>query len=140
MKINIHRNTDTPLPKYQTEGAAAVDLHSTVDTVLQAKKIISIPIGLRFEIPQNYELQIRQRGSLAKKGIIIPNAPGTIDSDFRGEVFVLLLNTSTEDFEIKIGDRVAQAVLNKFEKMEFVENEKLSETERGEGALGSTGV
>jgi dUTP pyrophosphatase len=141
MKIKIVKvKDDIELPQYQTKGSAAVDLHSTIDKVLQAKTIHSIPTGLRVEIPDGYELQIRQRSGLAKKGVIVPNSPGTIDSDFRGEMHILLLNLSTEDIEIKKGDRIAQAVLNKFEKIDWEEVEELSETERGSDGFGSTGL
>ncbi|MBT3583208.1 dUTP diphosphatase [Candidatus Woesearchaeota archaeon] len=141
MRIKVVKiNEDILLPKYKTEGAAAVDLHSTTDIILPTNNVIAVPTGLKVEIPEGYELQIRQRSGLGKKGIIIPNSPGTIDSDFRGEVHILLLNLSTEDFEIKKGDRIAQAVLNKFEKIDWDEVKELTETERGEGAFGSTGV
>jgi len=141
MKVKVVKiNPEINLPKYQTSGSAGMDIHSNIDKIMKPGEIFPIATGLKFAIPSGYELQIRPRSGLAKKGLSMPNAPGTIDSDYRGELFVLMINFSKEDFEIKKNDRIAQAVLKKHEVVEWEEVDNLDETEREDGAFGSTGV
>lgn len=127
-------------PKYETPGSAGFDLISTIDFELNPGEWRLIPTGLEVEIPQGNEMQVRPRSGLAyKNGISVLNAPGTIDSDFRGEVKVNLFNHSKEVFVAKKGNRVAQGVIAPVKKAEFVEVDELTQTERGEGGFGSTG-
>ena len=133
-------NPKAIIPAYQTEEAAGFDLHSIEDVVLKPNERKLISTGLAFEIEFGYEVQIRPRSGLAfKHGITVLNSPGTIDSDYRGEIKVLLINHSNEKFEIKKGDRIAQAVVAPVIQAEIVEVEELSDTTRGEGGFGSTG-
>jgi dUTP pyrophosphatase len=129
------------IPQYQTSQSAGFDLHSIEDIVLLPGERKLISTGLSFEIPQGYEIQIRPRSGLAyKHGISVLNSPGTIDSDYRGEIKVLLINYSDEEFEIKLGDRIAQAIIQKVIQAQFIEVDSLNNTERGDGGFGSTGV
>ena len=141
MKIKVKKlSPDAIIPKYQTMEAAGFDLHSLDDVILKKGERVLISTGLSFEIEKGYEIQIRPRSGLAYKyGISVLNTPGTIDSDYRGEIKVLLINFSDQDFEIKKGDRIAQAVVKEVIQAEFEEVETLSETERGAGGFGSTG-
>ena len=131
------------LPSYQTEGASGMDLMSieTIGISPGQRRIVST--NLTVEIPQGYEIQIRPRSGLAAKfGITVLNTPGTIDSDYRGEIKVILHNTSNDYYSVNVGDRIAQMVLSKVEKMHLfkvVDKDELSVTDRGEGGLGSTG-
>jgi dUTP pyrophosphatase len=128
------------IPAYQTEEAAGFDLHSIEDVVIAPQERKLIATGLAFDIPAGYEIQIRPRSGLAyKHGITVLNTPGTIDSDYRGEIKVLLINHSNEEFEIKVGERIAQAVIKEVIQATFEEVEELSETKRGEKGFGSTG-
>jgi dUTP pyrophosphatase len=128
------------IPAYQTEEAAGFDLHSIEDVILKPNERRLISTGLAFEIERGYEIQIRPRSGLAfKHGITVLNSPGTIDSDYRGEIKVLLINLGEEDFEIKEGDRIAQAVIAPVIQASFEEVDTLSETKRGSGGFGSTG-
>jgi dUTP pyrophosphatase len=128
------------IPAYQTDEAAGFDLHSIEDVVLKPNERKLISTGLAFEIPKGYEIQIRPRSGLAyKSGITVLNSPGTIDSDYRGEIKVLLINHSNEEFEIKINDRIAQAVIQAVIQADFKEVEELNDTNRGSGGFGSTG-
>jgi dUTP pyrophosphatase len=128
------------IPAYQTEEAAGFDLHSIEDVVIAPKERKLIATGLAFDIPAGYEIQIRPRSGLAyKHGITVLNTPGTIDSDYRGEIKVLLINHSDEEFEIKVGERIAQALIKEVIQAKFEEVEELSETKRGEKGFGSTG-
>ena len=128
------------IPQYQTSQSAGFDLHSIEDIVLLPGERKLISTGLSFEIPQGYEIQIRPRSGLAyKHGISVLNSPGTIDSDYRGEIKVLLINYSDEEFEIKLGDRIAQAIIQKVIQAQFIEVDSLNNTERGDGGFGSTG-
>ena len=140
-KLRVKKLSDlAQIPHYQTLGSAGFDLHSVDDVVLKPMERVLISTGLSFEIPDGYEIQIRPRSGLAyKHGITVLNTPGTIDSDYRGEIKVLLINLSNENFEIKIGDRIAQAVMQEVVQVEFEEVLELSESERGEGGFGSTG-
>jgi len=141
MKIKVKKLSNlAEIPAYQTEEAAGFDLHSINDIVIKPNERRLIATGLAFDIPTGYEIQIRPRSGLAyKHGITVLNTPGTIDSDYRGEIKVLLINHSNEDFEIKIGDRIAQAVIKEVIQASFEEVEELSETKRGEKGFGSTG-
>ena len=143
MKINIINNSNNPLPAHATEGAAGLDLRAYLDSpvTLQPGERKLIPTGLIMEIPKGYEGQVRPRSGLAlKHGITVHNAPGTIDEDFRGEVGVILINLSDMPFTIYSGDRIAQLVVAKYEKVEFCCTYSLSETERNEGGFSSTGI
>ncbi len=134
---------DLELPKYMTEGSAGMDLYANVteDTVLKVGERKLIPTGIMIDIPANYEVQIRPRSGLAyKNGVTVLNAPGTIDSDYRGEINVLLINYGQEDFTIKRADRVAQMVVAKVSVITFEEVDELSETVRGAGGFGHSGV
>jgi len=141
MKLKIKKLTpDAIIPAYQTELAAGFDLHSVEDYVLKKGERKLIKTGLAFEIEEGYEVQIRPRSGLAfKHGITVLNTPGTIDADYRGEIMVLLINLGEDDFEIKKGERIAQAVIAPVIQAEFVEVDELSETKRGKGGFGSTG-
>lgn len=128
------------IPNYQTKGAAGFDLYSIEDVVLNPGERKLIKTGLAFEIEYGYEVQIRPRSGLAYKyGITVLNSPGTIDSDYRGEIKVLLINHSDEAFNIKKGDRIAQAVLAKVIQADIIEVKELSVTTRGDKGFGSTG-
>ena len=129
------------LPEYKTSGAAAFDFESVIDIIINPNETKIIPTGLAFEIPDGYELQVRPRSGLsAKTKLRVSNSPGTIDSDYRGEVCIILDNISSEEsYTINKGERIAQGVISKVEKITFEEVENLSETERGEAGFGSTG-
>ena len=141
MKLKIKKlNEKALIPVYQTKEAAGFDLHATEDVVINPGERKLIGTGLAFEIEFGYEVQIRPRSGLAyKHGITVLNTPGTIDSDYRGEIKVLLINLGKEAFEIKVGERIAQAVVAPIKQAEIVEVEELSDTTRGEGGFGSTG-
>ncbi len=131
-----------PLPAYQTPGSAAMDLLAAVEDELRLPpgEILLVPTGLQFAVPQGHELQIRPRSGLAlKHGLIVPNSPGTIDSDYRGEVQVILGNLGREDFCITRGMRICQAALVKVEQARLLPVDELDETRRGSGGFGHTG-
>jgi dUTP pyrophosphatase len=128
------------LPRYQSADAAGMDLCSTIDFSLEPLERMLVPTGLRMEIPRGYEGQVRPRSGLALKyGISMVNAPGTIDSDYRGEIGVLLVNLGQNRVEFKAGERVAQLVICPVIQVELKQVDSLSETERGAGGFGSTG-
>jgi dUTP pyrophosphatase len=132
-----------PLPEYATEGAAGMDLVAACeeDITLAPGERYLIPTGFRIEVPSGLEAQIRGRSGLAlKRGLGIPNAPGTIDSDYRGEVCVILINWSDEEQTIRRGDRIAQMVFSPVVRADLVESGRLSDTSRGGGGFGSSGV
>jgi len=140
--VKIINNSNNELPKYETEFSAGVDLKAdlTEKIILKPMERALISTGLSIELPIGFEAQIRPRSGLAiKNGITILNSPGTIDSDYRGEIKVILINLSSSDFEIKNGDRIAQMIISKYEKVQFELVEKLTETERGSGGFGHTG-
>jgi len=142
MKINIVNTSGHPLPSYETSSSAGMDLRAFLDdpVVLKPLQRALIPTGLFIELPVGYEAQIRPRSGLAiKKGITLLNSPGTIDADYRGEVKIILANISTEDFIINNGERIAQMVISRHEKAEWIEVQELVETQRGSGGFGSTG-
>lgn len=142
MEIKIINKSGHPLPNYSTEHSAGMDLRANLETdiVLKPLQRALIPTGLFIELPEGYEAQIRPRSGLAyKHGITILNAPGTIDADYRGEIGVILVNLSSEEFAIKNGERICQMVIAKHEKAEWIETHTLQETERGAGGFGHTG-
>lgn len=143
MKISIINRSVNLLPSYETQASAGMDLRAYLDEPVWIKPLqrALIPTGLFIELPEGFEAQIRPRSGLAlKHGITILNSPGTIDADYRGEVKVLLVNFSDADFEVKNGDRIAQMILAKHELINWEEVEVLSETVRGAGGYGHTGV
>jgi dUTP pyrophosphatase len=142
MKIEIKKlHENTILPQYQTVQSAGFDLVSIENITIKPNQRILIGTGLAMAIEDGFELQIRPRSGLAyKNGITVLNSPGTIDSDYRGEIKVLLINHSEDDFNIKSGDRIAQAVVQKVYQASFEIVEELDQTVRGSGGFGSTGV
>ena len=142
MVIKIINRSNNPLPIYNTEQSAGVDLRAYIIKKISIKPLerTLVPTGLFIELPNGYEAQIRPRSGLAiKKGISVLNAPGTIDSDYRGEIMVVLINLSNENVEINNGDRICQMVINRHEKACFKEVIELNETKRGKGGFGHTG-
>jgi dUTP pyrophosphatase len=143
MKVNIINKGHQPLPQYATEQSAGMDLRANLDAPVTLKPLERrlIPTGLHIALPVGFEAQVRPRSGLAlKKGITVLNTPGTIDADYRGEIGVVLINLSQEDFIVNDGERIAQMVIARHEKADFIEVEVLDETERGEGGYGHTGV
>ena len=143
VKIKIVNRGSQQLPAYATPDSAGMDLRANVaePVVLRPLERRIIPTGLYMALPPGYEAQVRPRSGLAfKHGITVLNSPGTIDSDYRGELGVLLVNLSNEDFTIQAGERIAQMVIARHEQGEFVEVEELDDTERGAGGYGHTGV
>lgn len=143
MKINIINNSKHPLPSYETIASAGMDLRASISApiTLEPMQRTIVKTGLFIELPIGYEAQVRPRSGLAaKKGITVLNAPGTVDADYRGEIGVILINLSNESFTIENGERVAQMVIAKHERAEWNEVDALSETSRGAGGFGSTGV
>lgn len=142
MKVKIINKSNNELPAYETSASAGLDLRAFIPesiTLLPLERKL-IKTGLFLEIPEGYEAQVRPRSGLAlKNGITVLNSPGTIDADYRGEVGVILVNISQDNFEINTGDRVAQMVFAKVKQAKWILSEELSETERGEGGFGSTG-
>ena len=142
MEINVINRSKHALPKFETEGSAGMDIRANIDApmVLRSLERKLIPTGLFIELPIGYEMQVRPRSGLAyKHGVTVLNSPGTIDADYRGEVGVLLVNLSNQEFIIEDGERVAQLVIAKHENPIFVEVNELSDTTRGKGGFGSTG-
>ncbi|MBN2862062.1 MAG: dUTP diphosphatase [Bacteroidales bacterium] len=142
MKIKIVNKSKHELPSYSTSASAGMDLRANIDDdiILGPLRRTLIPTGIYMEIPVGYEAQIRPRSGLAvKSGIGIVNSPGTIDADYRGEVRIILINLSDENFVIKDGDRICQMVITKHEKAEWINVDSLDETERGKGGFGHTG-
>ena len=143
MKVQVVNKGHQPLPAYATVQSAGMDLRANIDEPIALKPLERrlIPTGLHIALPAGYEAQVRPRSGLAlKKGITVLNSPGTIDAGYRGEVGVLLINLSQEDFVVNDGERIAQMVIARHEQAEFVEVDVLDETERGEGGYGHTGV
>ncbi|TAD96587.1 MAG: dUTP diphosphatase [Bacteroidetes bacterium] len=142
LAINIVNRSNNELPHYQTDGSAGMDLKAFLEQeiILKPMQRFLVPTGLFVEIPKGYEGQVRPRSGLAlKHGITVLNAPGTIDSDFRGEMKVLLINFSDQDFVIKNGERIAQLIIASYQQISWENVEVLSETLRGTGGYGSTG-
>lgn len=142
MKLKFKKlNPDAIIPSYKRKGDACMDLSSVVDVILKAHDFAVIPTGLACEIPKGYEMQIRGRsGMAANYGIGLVNGIGTIDSNYRGDLGVILMNNSNKDFHIEKGMRIAQFAICKTIKIEPIEVENLSETNRGEGRFGSSGL
>ena len=143
MKIKVINKSNNPLPKYESSQAAGLDIRADIDhpIIISPMKRCLIPTNLYTAIPIGYEVQIRPRSGLAlKKGITVLNTPGTIDADYRGNWGIILMNLGDEDFTVNPGDRIAQAILNKVEQIEWEEVESLDETERGQGGFNSTGI
>ena len=144
-KVNVKcvASKGAVIPEYKTVGAAGADLYALVDSpiTLAPGKTAMVPTGLFFEIPEGYEIQVRPRSGLAaKNGVTVLNTPGTIDSDYRGEIKIILINLGDKDFVIKSGDRVAQMVIAPLIQASFSIVDELSDTTRGSGGFGSTGV
>ena len=143
MEIKIINKSNHPLPHYETEASAGMDLRANNDTpiVLKPLERTIVKTGLFIELPIGFEAQVRPRSGLAaKKGITVLNAPGTVDADYRGEIGVILINLSNENFTIENGERIAQLIIAKHERASWITTSELSETERGAGGFGSTGV
>lgn len=143
MEIKIVNRSRHPLPAYATALSAGMDLRANVDVpvVLKPLERRLVPTGLYIALPQGYEAQVRPRSGLAlKKGIGLLNSPGTIDADYRGEIGVILVNLSSEEFVVNDGDRIAQMVVARHETVEWKPVEQLDETSRGDGGFGHTGV
>ena len=142
MKIRIVNKSTNALPQYATTQSAGIDLRANLSEAVTLKPMERklIPTGLFIELPEGYEAQIRPRSGLAlKHGITVLNTPGTIDADYRGEIGVILINLSNEDFTIEHGERICQMVIARHEQAEWIQVEELNETERGAGGFGHTG-
>ena len=143
MIVKIVNQSPYPLPKYATALSAGMDLNANIENPIELHSLerAIVPTGLFIELPQGYEAQIRPRSGLAAKfGVTVANAPGTIDADYRGEIKVILINLGTADFTINSGDRIAQMVIAPVTQASFSITDSLSETERGSGGFGSTGL
>ena len=143
LQIQVVNKGHQPLPQYATEQSAGMDLRANLEAPITLKPMERrlIPTGLHIALPKGYEAQVRPRSGLAlKKGITVLNSPGTVDADYRGEVGVLLINLSQEDFVVNDGERIAQMIIARHEQGVFEAVEVLDETERGEGGYGHTGV
>jgi dUTP pyrophosphatase len=142
LNVNIINRSNNPLPHYATEGSSGMDMRAWLedDLVLQPMERSLVPTGLFIELPEGYEVQVRPRSGLAiKQGLTCLNSPGTVDADYRGELKVILVNLSTEPQTIRTGDRIAQMVMQKVEKINWQPVEAINETLRGEGGFGHTG-
>jgi len=142
MKVKVINHSRFDLPRYATPQSAGMDVRANIDeaVVLRPLERAMIPTGLYIELPAGYEMQIRPRSGLAAKhGITVLNSPGTIDADYRGEIRVILVNLSNEEFRIEAGERIAQMVVARHEQVEWELTEELGESERGAGGFGSTG-
>ncbi len=143
VKVKKLRDFDWDLPKYESYGAAGMDVRGYVESgslTLKSMERVLVPTGLALEIPLGYEMQIRPRSGLAlKHGITLVNTPGTIDSDYRGEVGVILINMGNSDYTLRHGERIAQMILAPVTRCAWIEVEELEETDRGVGGFGSTG-
>lgn len=143
IKVSIQRSgraRDLPLPAYATEGSSGVDLRASEARTIEPGGRALVPTGIRIAVPHGFEAQVRPRSGLAlKHGIVLPNAPGTIDADYRGELGVILMNLGKEPFVVEPGDRIAQLVFAPVARVRWDEADELDETERGSGGFGSTG-
>ncbi len=138
----IEGNEDLPLPSYMTEGAAGVDLCAAINqkVLLEINNRMLFPTGIKVALPVGYEAQVRPRSGLAlKHGVTVLNTPGTIDSDYRGEIKVILINLGERSLEINRGDRIAHMVIQRYQTVQFIESGELPSTERNEGGFGHTG-
>ena len=142
-QVKIINQSKHALPQYETKGSAGMDLRANIEASITIKPLerAMVATGLSIALPDGYEAQVRPRSGLAaKKGVTVINTPGTIDADYRGEIKVILVNLSNEDFVIKDGERVAQMVIAKFDQISWEPTDSLEETERGTGGFGSTGT
>ena len=142
MKVNVINRSKHELPEYKTVGSAGIDLRANLTETINLKSLerCLVPTGIFMELPLGYEAQVRPRSGLAAKhGITVANAPGTIDSDYRGEIKVILVNLSKEEFTIKDGERIAQLIVAKHEVIEWKETTELQDSVRGAGGFGHTG-
>ncbi len=142
MKIKIQKiHPNALIPKYQTDGSSGFDLHAVEEVMIKPHSVGLVKIGICLSLEAGYELQVRTRSGLAlNHQVMVLNSPGTVDNDYRGEIKVILANLSDKDFKVQVGDRIAQGVVQKTYKAEFIEYERLDETSRGSGGFGSTGV
>lgn len=143
MKVKIVNRSENPLPDYSTQSSAGMDLRANLENAVSLKPLERklIPTGLYIELPEGFEAQIRPRSGLAlKKGISVLNTPGTIDADYRGEIGIILVNLSNEEFVVEHGERICQMVINKVESIQWNQVESLEESERGGGGFGHTGT
>lgn len=143
IKVNIINDSANQLPSYETGGSAGMDLRAALDEPVELKPLqrAMIPTGIRIALPEGYECQIRPRSGLAAKhGITVLNSPGTIDSDYRGEIKVILVNLSDVPFTINPGERICQMVIAQYTRAEWIQVQSLDETQRGDGGFGHTGV
>lgn len=143
IEVKIINRSGYELPAYETPSAAGMDIHAAIAEAIVLKPLERrlIPTGLRIQLPQGYECQIRPRSGLAlKSGISIVNTPGTVDADYRGEIGVIVINLSDTPFTINPGERIAQMVITRYSHVKWEEAERLDETRRGDGAFGHTGV
>ena len=143
MKVKIVNSSGNPLPDYSTSSSAGMDLRANLEqeVILKPLERKLIPTGLFMELPEGFEAQIRPSSGLAlKKGISVLNTPGTIDADYRGEIGIILVNLSDEEFVVENGERICQMVINKVETIQWSKVESLDESERGEGGFGHTGT
>ena len=143
MHVEIINKSNNPNPEYQTDASAGMDVRAYIENPIKISpaEYKLIGTGIYIKIPPGYEAQVRPRSGLAlKKGITVLNSPGTIDSDYRGEIGVILINHSSFDFEIKSGDRIAQLVFSKYEKFDCINVKQIDSSSRGEGGFGSTGT
>ena len=142
-QVKIINQSKHALPQYETKGSAGMDLRANIEASITIKPLerAMVATGLSIALPDGYEAQVRPRSGLAaKKGVTVINTPGTIDADYRGEIKVILVNLSNEDFIIKDGERVAQMVIARFDQISWEPTDSLEETERGTGGFGSTGT
>ena len=142
MKVKIINKSANPMPAYETDLSAGMDLRANLqeDVTLKPLERLLTPTGMHIELPAGYEAQVRPRSGLAyKHGITVLNTPGTIDADYRGEIKVILINLSNENFTVKNGDRIAQMIISKHERAELELVDSLNNTQRGEGGFGHTG-
>ncbi len=143
MEIKIVNKSNNQLPSYETKGSSGMDIRANLNEpiILKPMERKLVPTGIYAEIPEGYEIQVRARSGLAlKHGISLVNGIGTIDSDYRGEIGIILINLGEEDFEINNGDRIAQLVVIKYERVEIKEVKELSDTKRDSGGFGSSGI
>ena len=143
VKLLVENNSSFDLPQYAHEGDSGMDVKANISEpiILRSLERCIIPTGLKVVIPEGYEIQVRSRsGMVAKRGLVVGNSPGTVDACFRGEIGVILINLSNEPQVIEPGERIAQMILMPYVEMQFKEMEELSETKRGNGGFGSTGV
>lgn len=142
IKVRIINQSSNPLPEYATGGSSGLDLRANLESPVSLRPLerLLIPTGIFIELPENYEAQVRPRSGLANRyGLTCLNSPGTVDADYRGELKVIIINLSNEEHTIQHGDRIAQMVISKVEKIKWKEVKTISATKRGEGGFGHTG-